>query len=75
MLVVEEMAKVCGVTGRIAVECNMGALSAVMAYGTDAQRQRVAALVLSGGQAGYLHHRARGGQRGVGDDHPGRPKR
>ncbi len=47
-LVVEEMAKVCGVTGRIAVECNMGALSAVMAYGTDAQSQRVAALVLSG---------------------------
>ncbi|MCY4665159.1 MAG: acyl-CoA dehydrogenase family protein [Acidimicrobiaceae bacterium] len=48
VLVVEEMAKVCGVTGRIAVECNMGALSAVMAYGTDAQRERVAALVLGG---------------------------
>ena len=48
VLVVEEMAKVCGVTGRIAVECNMGALSAVMAYGTDAQRQKVAALVLAG---------------------------
>ena len=48
VLVVEEMAKVCGVTGRIAVECNMGALSAVMAYGTDAQRQKVASLVLAG---------------------------
>ncbi|MYH44575.1 MAG: acyl-CoA dehydrogenase [Acidimicrobiaceae bacterium] len=48
VLVVEEMAKVCGVTGRIAVECNMGALSAVMAYGTDAQRARVAELVLAG---------------------------
>ncbi len=48
VLVVEEMAKVCGVTGRIAVECNMGALSAVMAYGTDDQRKRVAELVLSG---------------------------
>ena len=48
VLVVEEMAKVCGVTGRIAVECNMGALSAVMAYGTDAQRRRVAELVLAG---------------------------
>ena len=48
VLVVEEMAKVCGVTGRIAVECNMGALSAVMAYGTDAQRKRVAELVLAG---------------------------
>ena len=48
VLVVEEMAKVCGVTGRIAVECNMGALSAVMTYGTDAQRARVAELVLAG---------------------------
>ncbi len=48
VLVVEEMAKVCGVTGRIAVECNMGALSAVLAYGTDAQRARVAELVLAG---------------------------
>ncbi len=48
VLVVEEMAKVCGVTGRIAVECNMGAISAVMAYGTDDQRERAAALVLAG---------------------------
>ena len=48
VLVVEEMAKVCGVTGRIAVECNMGALSAVMAYGTEAQRKKVASLVLAG---------------------------
>ena len=48
VLVVEEMAKVCGVTGRIAVECNMGAISAVMAYGTDYQRERAAALVLAG---------------------------
>ena len=48
VLVVEEMAKVCGVTGRIAVETNMGALSAVMAYGTDAARRRVAELVLAG---------------------------
>ena len=48
VLVVEEMARVCGVTGRIAVECNMGALSAVMAYGSEAQRRRVAELVLAG---------------------------
>jgi len=48
VLVVEEMAKVCGVTGRIAVECNMGAISAVMAYGTDAQKQLAAELVLNG---------------------------
>ena len=48
VIVVEEMAKVCGVTGRIAVECNMGAISAVMAYGTDDQRRRAAELVLAG---------------------------
>ena len=48
VLVVEEMAKVCGVTGRIAVECNMGAISAVMAYGTDDQKKLAADLVLSG---------------------------
>src|SRR3546814_8027022 len=29
-LVIEEMARVCGVTGRIAVEANMGAVSAIM---------------------------------------------
>jgi 3-sulfinopropanoyl-CoA desulfinase len=48
VLVVEEMAKVCGVTGRIAVECNMGAISAVLAYGSDSQRKLAADLVLSG---------------------------
>ena len=48
VLVVEQMAKVCGVTGRIAVEANMGAISAVMAYGTDAQKKLAADLVLSG---------------------------
>lgn len=48
VLVVEQMAKVCGVTGRIAVEANMGAISAVLAYGTDAQRKMAAEFVLSG---------------------------
>ena len=48
VLVVEEMAKVCGVTGRIAVECNMGAISAVMAYGTEQQKKLAADLVLHG---------------------------
>ena len=48
VLVVEEMAKTCGVTGRIAVEANMGAISAVMAYGTDEQKKIAAELVLSG---------------------------
>ena len=47
-LLIEEMAKVCGVTGRIAVEANMGAISAVMHYGTEAQKQMAAAMVLDG---------------------------
>ncbi|MGA9279617.1 3-sulfinopropanoyl-CoA desulfinase [Ilumatobacter sp.] len=48
ILVVEEMAKVCGVTGRIAVEANMGAISAVMQYGTETQKRLAAEYVLSG---------------------------
>jgi alkylation response protein AidB-like acyl-CoA dehydrogenase len=48
VLVIEEMAKVCGVTGRIAVECNMGALGAILAYGTEAQMRLAADLVLDG---------------------------
>ena len=34
-LVIDEMAQVCGVTGRIVVEANMGAISALMHYGTE----------------------------------------
>ena len=47
-LVIEEMARVCGVTGRIVVEGNMGAISAVMMYGSKAQRRVAADLVLAG---------------------------
>ncbi len=47
-LVVEEMAKVCGVSGRIAVEANMGAIGAIMAYGTEEQKRLAADLVLAG---------------------------
>ena len=48
VLVVEEMAKSCTVTARIVVETNMGAISTVMAYGTEEQKKLAAALVLSG---------------------------
>ena len=48
VLAIEEMAKVCGVTARIVVEANMGAIGAIMAYGTEAQRRLAAALVLAG---------------------------
>src|SRR5262245_64550810 len=44
-LVVDEMAQVCGVTGRIVVEANMGAISAVMHYGTETQKKLAAELV------------------------------
>ncbi|MBC8339654.1 MAG: acyl-CoA dehydrogenase family protein [Rhodospirillales bacterium] len=48
VLVVEEIAKVCGVTARIVVEGNMGAIGAIMAYGTEEQKKTAAALVLAG---------------------------
>jgi 3-sulfinopropanoyl-CoA desulfinase len=47
-LVIEELAKCCGVTGRIVVEANIGAIGAIMAYGSEAQKRRAAELVLSG---------------------------
>jgi len=47
-LVVEEMARVCGVTGRIVVEGNMGAIGAIMAYGDKKQKRLAADLVLAG---------------------------
>lgn len=47
-LVVEEFARACAVAGRIAVEANMGAIGAVMAYGTPAQKRLAAELVLAG---------------------------
>jgi 3-sulfinopropanoyl-CoA desulfinase len=47
-IVIEEMARVCGVTGRIAVETNMGAISAVMQYGSEPQKQLAARLILEG---------------------------
>ena len=48
VLVIEEMAAVCGVTGRIVVEANMGALSAVLEYGSEAQKRLAAEHVLGG---------------------------
>lgn len=48
VLVVEEMAKACGVTGRIVVEGNMGAIGAICAYGSPKQIERIAPLVLVG---------------------------
>lgn len=46
--VVEEIAKVCTLSARIVVEANMGALGAIMAYGTEAQKRHCAPIVLAG---------------------------
>ncbi len=48
LLVVEEMAKVCGATGRIVVEANMGALGIILCYGSEALKSFCTNLVLAG---------------------------
>ena len=45
---VEELAKACTLSARIAVEANMGGIAAVMAYGTPGQKALSARLVLAG---------------------------
>ncbi len=45
---IEAVAAACTLTARVVVEANMGAVSAVMAYGTEAQRRLAAARVLAG---------------------------
>jgi len=48
VLVIEQLAAACGVTARIAVETNMGAIGAIMEYGSDAQKKLATDLVLEG---------------------------
>ena len=48
VVVIEEMAKVCATMGRITVEANMGAIGAVMAYGSEKQKKLAAEMVLAG---------------------------
>jgi alkylation response protein AidB-like acyl-CoA dehydrogenase len=48
VLVIREMSQACGITGRIVVEANMGAIGAIMRYGSEAQKRRAAELVLGG---------------------------
>jgi len=49
VLAIETAAKYCGVTARILVETNMGALGCIMAYGTDDQKKLVAHRILKEG--------------------------
>ena len=48
VLVIEEIAKGCGVSGRIVVDGNLGALSIIMQAGSEEMKHHVAELVLSG---------------------------
>ena len=48
VVLIEELSQACAVTGRIAVETNMGAISAIMAYGTEEQKKLAADMVLGG---------------------------
>ncbi|TKC88453.1 acyl-CoA dehydrogenase [Trinickia terrae] len=48
VIVIEEMAKACATMGRITVEANMGAIGAIMSYGTDEQKKIAASAVLGG---------------------------
>ena len=48
IVVIEEMARCCATMGRITVEANMGAIGAVMKYGTEKQKRIAAEYVLSG---------------------------
>jgi alkylation response protein AidB-like acyl-CoA dehydrogenase len=49
VLAIEQIAKYCGVTARIVVETNMGALGCVMAYGSETQQRELARRVLEDG--------------------------
>jgi len=48
VLVVEQTARCCATMGRVVVEANMGAIGAIMAYGSEKQKNRVAPYVLNG---------------------------
>ncbi len=48
ILVIEEIARACGVTARIVVEGNLSVVGALAAYGTEAQKRRYFPWVLEG---------------------------
>jgi alkylation response protein AidB-like acyl-CoA dehydrogenase len=48
VVLIEEMAKACSTVGRICVESNMGALGAIMRYGSEKQKELAASIVQSG---------------------------
>ena len=48
VLAIEEVARACGITGRIVVEGSLGVVGALSAYGTEAQKRRYFPWVLEG---------------------------
>ncbi|MBF0279288.1 MAG: acyl-CoA dehydrogenase family protein [SAR324 cluster bacterium] len=48
VLVIEQIARTCGVSARIVVEANMGAIGAIMFYGSEDQKKLCAPFVLAG---------------------------
>ena len=48
VVAIEQFAKTCATMGRITVEANMGAIGAIMAYGSEQQKALVAPYVLAG---------------------------
>lgn len=48
VLVIEEVARACAAMGRVTVEANMGAIGAIIAYGSEQQKRIAAECVLGG---------------------------
>ena len=48
VLAIEQVARVCGVTGRILVDSNLGPVGALIHFGSEAQKQKYLARVLQG---------------------------
>ncbi len=48
VIAIEEFSRVCAASGRIMVEANMGAIGAIMKYGSPQQKSLAASLVLEG---------------------------
>ena len=48
VLAIEQVARVCGVTGRILVDSNLGPVGAIVHYGTAAQKQKYLPRVIRG---------------------------
>jgi alkylation response protein AidB-like acyl-CoA dehydrogenase len=48
VLAIEQVARVCGVTGRIHVDSNLGAVGAIVEYGSEAQKRKYLPRVVQG---------------------------